>query len=35
MLGLRMGFIRMVCVKLKEKDGKYGSMDFVGFENSR
>ena len=33
MLVLRMGFVRIICVKLK--DIKYGSMDFIGFENVR
>jgi len=33
MLVLRMGFIRIICVKMK--DIKYGSVDFVGFENIR
>jgi hypothetical protein len=31
MLVLRIGFIRITCVKLK--DNKYGSVDFIGFEN--
>lgn len=33
MLVLRMGFINIICVKLK--DIKYGSVDFVRFENFR
>ena len=32
-LVLRMEFIRKICVKLK--DIKYGSVDFIGFENVR
>jgi len=32
-LVLRMGFIRKICIKLK--DIKYGSVDFIGFENVR
>jgi hypothetical protein len=32
-LVLRLEFIRIICVKLK--DIKYGSMDFIGFEKVR